>query len=322
MDMKVLVGGVVGLGLLAGAGILILGGGGSDSDFQPTNATGSSTVDIDPGASAYDIPELSDEPLYEGDLETDARDLQAPRGNRGRDRGGRDRFADMEQRMMEFDVDGDGILDQDERDAMAQSFRDRMTERFDQNGDGVVTIDEQFAARREFMMDSRRGQRMRDEFDSDGDGTLNEAELAAMNAELDARDADRMAEIVAEYDTDGDGKMSIDETLAMQDQQFSEQRSRMDEFTLQFDQDGDGNLDADERLDVRDTMIERREIESFLRRYDTGGDREIGPSDSERFTDAYGKKEPYADVNRDGIYNMDDVVMFRDMTERVNAKDD
>ena len=48
----------------------------------------------------------------------------------------------------------------------------------------------------------------------------------------------------------------------------------------------------------------------------------IGTSDTERFTDAYGKKEPFADVNRDGVFNMDDVAMFRDMTERVNARDD
>lgn len=34
------------------------------------------------------------------------------------------------------------------------------------------------------------------------------------------------------------------------------------------------------------------------------------------------KKEPYADVNRDGIYNMDDIVMFRDMTERINSIED
>ncbi len=205
---------------------------------------------------------------------------------------------------------------------MIDAMRKRMTDRFDLDGDGMVSIEEQFEARRDFMLNSPRGQRMRDEFDADGDGELNEQELAAMNADLDRRESERMEEILSEYDTDQDGEMSVEETLAMQDQQVNERRSRMDQFAIQFDEDGDGDLNADERVQAMSSMMEQREIDSFLRRYDTNGDRQVGTSDSERFTDAYGKKEPYADVNRDGIYNMDDIVMFRDMTERINSIED
>ncbi len=321
MDAKVLVGGVVGIGLIAVAGILILGSDSESSSLQNTASTGQNVIDIDPGLSAYDIPETDIEQTEE--LDPEPRDLQASRRNGPGGREGRgNRFEDFEARLMEFDADGDGMLNEEERDAMANSFRQRMIDRFDADGDGIVSIEEQFAARRESMLNSRRGQRMRDQFDADGDGTLNEEELAAMNAEIASREAERMAEIVSEYDLDGDGEMSLEETVAMQDQQFQERRDRMDQFTSQFDQDGDGNLNADERVDARDTMIERRELERFMRRYDTNGDGEIGTSDYDRFTDAYGKKEPYADVNRDGIYNMDDVVMFRDMTEHVNGDDD
>jgi Ca2+-binding EF-hand superfamily protein len=317
------VGGVAGVGLVTIAGILLFTSSSAEPALQNASTTNQTRIDIDPDASAYDLPETDGSSVE--DSEESPRDLQASRrdgpGGPG-GRGGRDRFGDMEARMMQFDTDGDGMLNAEERDAMANSFRQRMTERFDTDGDGVVSIEEQFAARREFMLNSRRGERMRDQFDADGDGTLNEEELAAMNAELDAREAERMAEIVAQYDTDGDGEMSIEETIAMQDQQFQERRQQMDQFTAQFDQDGDGNLNADERVDARDTMIERRELERFLRRYDTNGDGEIGTSDYDRFTDAYGKKEPYADVNGDGIYNMDDVVMFRDMTEHINGDED
>ncbi len=322
MEAKVLVGGVVGIGLIAVAGILILGSDSEGSSIQNTASTGQNVINIDPGLSAYEIPEVESDQAEE--VDTEPRDLQASRRNGGP--GGREgrgnRFENFEARLMEFDADGDGMLNEEERDALANSFRQRMIDRFDADGDGIVSIEEQFAARRESMLNSRRGQRMRDQFDADGDGTLNEEELAAMNAEMDNREAERLAEIVSEYDLDGDGEMSLEETVAMQDQQFMERRQQMDQFAIQFDQDGDGNLNADERLDARDTMIEQRELDRFRRRYDTNGDGEIGTSDYDRFTDAYGKKEPYADVNRDGIYNMDDVVMFRDMTEHVNGDDD
>ncbi|MDF1869956.1 MAG: hypothetical protein P1U30_06155 [Phycisphaerales bacterium] len=320
MDTKMLVGGIVGIGLLGVAGVLILGAGSDGDGVQLASASGVQAADSE-FKSAYDIDPI-ERPETEA-IETQPRDLQPARGNgrgdgerRGGRRGG---FEQMEERLMQFDADGDGILDQAERDAMVAAMRARMTERFDANGDGIVSIEEQFAARREFMLDSRRGERMKERFDADGDGELSEEETAAMNADLDARDAERMAEIVSQYDTDGDGVMSLEETVAMQDQQVQDRRSQMDEFAIQFDEDGDGNLNADERVDAMTTMQQRRELDQFLRRYDTNGDREIGTSDRERFTDAYGKKEPYGDVNRDGIYNMDDVVMFRDMSERAAA---
>ena len=315
MDAKMLVGGVVGIGLLAVAGILLLDVGSGDSDLQQISSAGSQQIDLNAGISAYDIPATDEEPA--AIIEAEPKELQASRRDRGREGG--DRIARMEDRMMQFDSDGDGMLSSLERDAMANAIRQRMTDRFAANGDGVVSIEEQFAARREFMLNSRRGDRLRDEFDADGDGELSESETAAMNAELDQRDAERMEEMVKQYDTDGDGEMSIDETLAMQDQQMNDRRSRMNDFTVQFDEDGDGNLNADERVEAMSTMMEQREIDSFLRRYDSNKDGRVGTSDSERFTSAYGNKEPHGDVNRDGIYNMDDVVMFRDMAERINS---
>ncbi|MFK7758420.1 MAG: hypothetical protein AB8C13_00570 [Phycisphaerales bacterium] len=328
MDAKVLVSGVIGLGLIGIAGILVLGAGSDSSELTNASATRTAPIEIDPNASAYTIESDPIDSLAAQGTDQQPRDLQAARGNGqregrgGRGRGGEDWFGRMEERMMQFDTDGDGILDETERDAMAQSFRDRMTDRMDIDGDGFASIEEQFAARKEGMLNSRWGQRERMNFDADGDGELNETELAIFEQNLEDRFDKEYEEIIADYDTDGDGLMSREETIAMQDQQFQQQRSRMDEFTVQFDQDGDGNLNADERIDVRDTMIQRRELESFLRRYDTNKDRQVGTSDYERFTDAYGKKEPYGDVNRDGIFNMDDIVMFRDMSERANAAAD
>lgn len=320
MDSKLLAGAAIGIGFIGIAGYLIIGGMSSSDNDQAVKLASAAgqTLDIDTGSSAYDIEpievEISDEIVDE-----EAREPQSGRRNGGRGERGGNRFADMEARMMAFDTDGDGILDSTERDAMAESFRQRMIDRFDLDGDGMVSIEESFEARKEQMMNSRWGQRARNEYDADGDGELNPAEMAAYEQSIEDRFDREYDDILENYDLDADGEMSVEETLAMQEQQFQEQRARMDQFTQQFDQDGDGNLNADERIDVRDTMIERREMDSFLRRYDTNKDKEIGTSDYDRFTDAYGKKEPFADVNRDGIFNMDDIVMFRDFAERANG---
>ncbi len=326
MDAKILVGGVVGVGLVCVAGILIfdVGLGGAENEAGMTRTSGEfargDRGDHRLGStSAYELPAA--EETQGAELKAEARDLQPARRNGEGGRGGGDRMARVEERLARFDADGDGILNAEERDAMMEAMRARMTGRFDADGDGVVSIEEQFAARRKFLMDSRRGDRLRDQFDADGDGELNAQEQAAMEAELDQRDAKRMEGILREHDTNGDGEMSVEETLAMQEQQLAQRRARIDRLSAQFDQDGDGNLNADERANAMNSMIEQRELANFLRRYDSNGDGKVGTSDFERFTDSYGHKEPHADVNRDGVVNVDDLAMFRDMAERTLALD-
>lgn len=251
-----------------------------------------------------------------------SRDLQSRRTGGGSSAAASpmERFRDrIESQILEFDADGDGALSEAEREAMFAARQSEMIERFDTNGDGFMSVDEMLTGRRQAFLDSPMGERIRSRFDEDGDGTLNEAERAAMEERFAERDERRMDRILDRHDEDGDGEMSDRETLAMQDAWMDRQRRFYDSVTERFDQNGDGLLDLDERDDAWATTIDRRARQRFLDRYDSNGDRVINDTDNGRFVDAYENGEPLADVNRDGVVNMDDLMEYRDRAEQVNA---
>lgn len=77
------------------------------------------------------------------------------------------------QRLLQrFDTNGDGQLDETERQA-AQQARQKMITKFDANGDGQLDDGERQVAR---QARQQRRQRMLQHFDTDGDGQLNDAE--------------------------------------------------------------------------------------------------------------------------------------------------
>lgn len=327
MNSKALVVGALGIGVLGLGAILVFDTGSSDeTDLLGVNSTGR-TLDIDPGQSAYALDtSKADQPApaasESGSAEQGPRELQGARrgGPEGRDRG-RDRFEEMEARILEYDKDGDGMLNDEEREAMMQAWRDRWIESQDLNGDGFVSAEEMVAAGRERMLNSPRVDRMKSRFDMDEDGQLNPEEEHAFNQWLDERDQSRMDRMVKQHDTDGDGIMSDEETLAMQQQWSDRSRSWIDSMIQQYDSDGDGMLNADERLTANNTMTQQREIDRFMNRYDYNEDGELTTSDYDRFVAFYGEKQGGADVNRDGVVNVDDLTAYRDMTEIIKAQD-
>ncbi len=329
MNTKSVVFASVGVGVLGLGAILVFdSGSGSDAGLLGVNAEGR-TLDIDPGRSAYAInTEKSVQGVGAGSAGSDSsasgpRELQGARrgGGEGRDRG-RDRFEEMEARILEYDKDGDGMLNDEEREAMMQAWRDRWVESQDQNGDGFVSAEEMIAAGRERMLNSRWSDRMKSRFDADGDGDLSAEEQHAFDQWLDQRDQDRMNRMVKEHDTDGDGIMSDAETLAMQQQWSDRSRGWIDSMIEQYDADGDGMLNPDERLTANNTMAQEREITRFLERYDYNNDGTLGTTDYDQFVVIYGEKQGGADVNRDGVVNVDDLTAYRDMTEIIKARDE
>lgn len=106
----------------------------------------------------------------------------------------------------------------------------RMIAEFDKDGDGKLNDEERAAAKE--AMKKRRAERLK-KYDKDGDGKLNDEEKAAMredlkkNAPKTRRPKRSKAEIesqqrafaegmVKNYDKDGDGKLSVEELIAMQ----------------------------------------------------------------------------------------------------------
>lgn len=117
--------------------------------------------------------------------------------------------------MKPFDVNADGKLSAEERQAFETAMKDKRKEdflkKFDTNGDGVLSDAELKAARdgARQKIEDHRGDRF-DELDKDKDGFLSEAEFAPPVKLPDAL----VKEIFTALDSDKDGKISKAEFLA------------------------------------------------------------------------------------------------------------
>lgn len=226
---------------------------------------------------------------------------------------------DWQSRLERFDWGEIQRMSPEERRQRMEAMRAEWEARMDKNGDGVVDEDERLDA----VLASPMGRRLLDRFDADGDGMLDESERAALRAEEARRQAEREQRILDRYDADGDGALSDAERQAMeeenrrrQEERRQQMEQRMREISDEFDSDGDGDLNADERSDAWQTMRERREIDSFVRRYDSNGDGQITTADLNAFLASYQAGDDRADVNRDGSLDTLDVNAFRDLMGR------
>ena len=80
--------------------------------------------------------------------------------------------------LAEFDKDGDGELNEEERTAAREAFKAKMLEKHDTDGDGELSDEEKKAARKAFMMQR---------FDKDGDGELSDEEKKAIREAFQRR---------------------------------------------------------------------------------------------------------------------------------------
>jgi Ca2+-binding EF-hand superfamily protein len=158
--------------------------------------------------------------------------------------------------------------------------------------------------------------RILDRFDTNGDGMLDEAERQAMREQEAARRAEQEARMLERWDRDGDGVLSRQERRAMEQDQRRRLEDQMRRMTAEFDQDGDGQLNADEQARAWQVTRERREIDAFVRRYDSNGDGRINTTDLNAFLQLYQAGDRRADVNNDGVVDALDVTAFRDMMNR------
>ena len=79
----------------------------------------------------------------------------------------------LRERIQQYDVDGDGQLNEEERTALREARRAYVLEKFDADGDGELNETERQAKR-----EAKRA-RIVNKFDADGDGELNDEEKQA-----------------------------------------------------------------------------------------------------------------------------------------------
>ncbi len=305
MQAKIVGFGVLAVGAVALGGVILLNMGESDT---PSATDASFTMNTEQ-ASKYERPS-SFNSFDSDEAERRAPEQTQAQGDRKFD------MRDMAARMAMFDIDGDGILSDEERDAMRKAMREEMIARFDLDGDGEVSREERRAARTERFENSDRGQELMREFDLDGDGVLSDDEQAAMDQHMQEQRDQRRAEQLAEYDLDGDGELSREERQVQRDEQRAQWAGMVEQATNEFDYDGDGQLNIEESQAAMLAYMERREIDQFLSRYDSNGDGSMGAADYDAFVSDYQSGNSSADVNRDGVIDIADLNAYRDLVTR------
>jgi len=118
-----------------------------------------------------------------------------------------------------YDVNGDGVLSEEEKQAMRdvrEQRRESLIAQWDTDGDGVISEKERLAAQQK-LRDRIEQSRIEhfQEADTDDDGFLSFAEYSAIPAvqRLAAQYPDKPALIFARMDADDDNRVSLEEFL-------------------------------------------------------------------------------------------------------------
>ena len=121
-------------------------------------------------------------------------------GATGEQSDGRRGKAQRHERMAKFDTNGDGQLDDSERQLMREQMKARHKERFaqfDTNGDGQLDEAERQALREK--MGGKHRERFA-QFDTNGDGRLDDGERQALKQKM-----------IQRFDKNGNGQIDPDE---------------------------------------------------------------------------------------------------------------
>lgn len=299
----------IALGATALGGVVLM----TNSSKEKPTALPELALNIRPdlGQSNFDSNLSSD--LIEAKPERPEIDTKGRVGTQQEARGG---WGAMLGRMTEFDLDGDGILSEEERRTMMNAMRQEWINQFDLDGDGELSREEHMGARQAMFEQSPRGQELMRQFDADGDGVLSADEQAAMDAYQQEQREQQRAEQLARYDTDGDGELSREERQAQRNDQQGRFGQGMRDAANEFDRDGDGQLSIEETQEAFAVTQERRLIDRFVRDFDADGNGSFGPADYNAFLSDYERGNLGADVNGDGEVNSQDLSAYTDMVTR------
>lgn len=120
-----------------------------------------------------------------------------------------------------FDLDGDGLLSDEERAAARETMKAEFLAKYDSDGNGEISEEEHQAAHEAMH------QAFLEKYDLDGDGRLSEEERAAVDSHHPGwgphhgprhrNPEERQARFLEEFDSDGDGVLSETERDAIRE---------------------------------------------------------------------------------------------------------
>lgn len=181
--------------------------------------------------------------------------------------------------IRQYDADGDGTLNDAERDTLRQDFepnplRIRRRARFhrlarlkwvyDANEDRILDDAERQEMRNDLEMrcENRKAQLIA-AHDADGDGVLNDAEWEQARLAIRARLQARWQAVIDQFDANNDGVLDLMERQRLMESRRQHFQTQRDAVKAQYDVDGDGILDATERAAIREFLKSRVRGEHF-----------------------------------------------------------
>ena len=232
-----------------------------------------------------------------------------PEGHRGGPEG--HRGGPPAELIEKFDVDGDGQLNQAEREAaheqmkaQAQAKKAEFIAKFDSDGDGELNQTEREAAKAELgdAFKARRGEGGRAGRPGDRGGMHAQHGFGGQRGHHPLP-----PELVAEYDADGDGKLNEAERTVAREQMQAKAQAKRAEIVARFDADGDGELNQTERRAAAEAMRGEHRQKRAVRGVDTNRDGKIDPSELAEAAKLIGDGDKRADFNGDGTVDEQDL---------------
>lgn len=189
-------------------------------------------------------------------------------------------LSSFEARVLEeYDIDGDGELDSEERSALREEFgpqpvrRHRFARhhrharlRWIYDDDDSGSLDD--AEREELRGDleercENRQAYLLATYDADESGSLDEEEWAQAHEDLLARRAALRAALLEEFDLNDDGELDFEERRAAYLARHAAMKARRDAVIEEYDLDDSGDLDSEEKSALREALKQRVRGEHF-----------------------------------------------------------
>ena len=171
---------------------------------------------------------------------------------------------------MQYDQNGDGMLDQNEFEDLKQQIlaqqRANMTnninandtlDTMDANNDGKLSANELAQACNVSLLEAEN---IIKQYDVNGDGLLDKQEFEDLKNQILEQQRANMTDKLGAQDThydidaDGDGKLDANELAEQCNISIQEAQN----IILQYDRDGDGKLDKDEFEDLKQQILQQQ----------------------------------------------------------------